>query len=81
MLYLAIKALVSGAIIAVVSEVAKRSPGLGAIILSLPLTALLAFKALVRYLRQGRHRHSGAIRLLVCAGYPTDVPAPALASA
>jgi hypothetical protein len=43
MLYLAIKALVSGAIIAVVSEVAKRSPGLGAIILSLPLTALLAF--------------------------------------
>ena len=43
MLYAVIKALLSGAIIAAVSEVAKRSPALGAIILSLPLTALLAF--------------------------------------
>ena len=43
MLYAAIKALISGAIIATVSEVAKRNPSLGALILSLPLTALLAF--------------------------------------
>jgi hypothetical protein len=43
MLYLAVKALVSGIIIAIVSEIAKRSPGLGALILSLPLISILAF--------------------------------------
>jgi hypothetical protein len=43
MLYAVIKALLSGAIIAAVSEVATRSPAIGAINLSLPLTALLAF--------------------------------------
>ena len=43
MLYAVTKALLSGAIIAAASEVAKRNPGLGAVILSLPLVALLAF--------------------------------------
>ena len=43
MLYLAVKALISGVIIAVVSEIAKRSPGIGALILSLPLISILAF--------------------------------------
>jgi hypothetical protein len=43
MLYAAIKALLSGAIIAIVSEVAKRYPGIGALILSLPLISILAF--------------------------------------
>jgi hypothetical protein len=43
MLYLAIKALLSGVIIAAVSEIAKRSPALGAAILSLPLISILAF--------------------------------------
>lgn len=42
MVYLATKALLSGLIIAVVSEVAKRSPGLGALIASLPLVSILA---------------------------------------
>ena len=42
MLYLTIKAGLSGIIIAVVSEVARRSPGLGALIVSLPLVSLLA---------------------------------------
>ena len=41
MLYLAIKAGLSGVIIAVVSEVARRSPTLGALIVSLPLVSLL----------------------------------------
>jgi len=41
MLYLAIKALVSGIIIAIVSEVARRSPGWGALIVSLPLVSIL----------------------------------------
>ena len=43
MLYAAIKALISGIIIAIVSEVAKRYPGIGALILSLPLISILAF--------------------------------------
>jgi hypothetical protein len=43
MLYLLIKALLSGAIIAAASEIAKRSPTLGALVVSLPLTSLLAF--------------------------------------
>jgi hypothetical protein len=42
MLYLAIKAALSGIIIAAVSEVARRSPTLGALIVSLPLVSLLA---------------------------------------
>lgn len=41
MLYLAIKAGLSGLIIAIVSEVAKRYPGFGALIASLPLVSLL----------------------------------------
>ena len=43
MLYAVTKALLSGAIIAAASEVAKRSPAFGALILSLPLVSLLAF--------------------------------------
>ena len=42
MLYLVIKALLSGVIIMLVSEVARRSPGFGALIVSLPLVSLLA---------------------------------------
>ncbi len=43
MLYAAIKALISGIIVAAASEAAKRSPAFGALILSLPLISLLAF--------------------------------------
>jgi hypothetical protein len=41
MVQLIIKALISGVIIAVVSEVAKRQPGFGALIASLPLVSIL----------------------------------------
>ena len=41
MLCLAIKALISGIIIAAVSEIAKRSPGFGALVASLPLVSVL----------------------------------------
>jgi len=41
MLYLIIKAALSGVIIAIVSEVAKRYPGFGALIASLPLVSVL----------------------------------------
>jgi hypothetical protein len=42
MFYLFIKAAISGAIVAAVSEIARRYPGWGGLIASLPLTSLLA---------------------------------------
>ena len=42
MLYLLLKAALSGVIIAVASEVARRWPGGGALIVSLPLVSVLA---------------------------------------
>ena len=42
MVYFVIKCALSGIIIAVASEVAKRSPAFGALIVSLPLVPLLA---------------------------------------
>jgi hypothetical protein len=41
MWYLIIKAALSGILIAIISEVAKRNPGFGALIASLPLVSLL----------------------------------------
>src|SRR4051812_46746053 len=48
MLYLAAKAVISGIIIAIVSEVAKRNPGWGALIVSLPLLSILGMMWLWR---------------------------------
>src|SRR6059058_3472541 len=42
MFYLFIKAALSGAIVAAVSEIARRYPGWGGLVASLPLTSLLA---------------------------------------
>jgi hypothetical protein len=42
MLYLIIKAAISGMIVAAVSEIARRYPGWGGLVASLPLTSLLA---------------------------------------
>ena len=42
MLYLAIKAAISGLLVAAVSETAKRSPAFGALIASLPIVSILA---------------------------------------
>lgn len=42
MFYLLIKAALSGVIIAIASEVARRWPGWGAVIVSLPLVSVLA---------------------------------------
>lgn len=41
MWYLAIKAVLSGILIAIISEVAKRYPGFGGLIASLPLVSVL----------------------------------------
>jgi len=42
MLYFATKALLSGIIIALVSEIAKRNPAFGALVVSLPLISIIA---------------------------------------
>jgi len=48
MLYLVLKAAVSGVIIAIVSEVAKRSPAFGALVASLPLVSVMGMMWLWR---------------------------------
>ena len=48
MFYLTIKALLSGIVVAAVSEVAKRHPGWGALIASLPLVSILGMMWLWR---------------------------------
>ena len=42
MLYLLVKAAVSGVLIAVISEVARKNPGWGGLLASLPLVSLMA---------------------------------------
>ena len=48
MFYLTIKAALSGLIIAAVSEIAKRNPGFGALVASLPLVSILGMMWLWR---------------------------------
>jgi hypothetical protein len=48
MLYFAVKAALSGLIIATVSEIARRSPGVGALVASLPLISILGMMWLWR---------------------------------
>src|SRR5947209_5657270 len=48
MLYLVIKAALSGMMVAAISEVARRYPGWGGLVASLPLTSLLAMIWLYR---------------------------------
>jgi hypothetical protein len=48
MLYLVIQAALSGMIVAAVSEIARRYPGWGGLVASLPLTSLLAMIWLYR---------------------------------
>ena len=42
MLYLLIKAAISGVLVALISEIARRYPGWGGLVASLPITSLLA---------------------------------------
>ena len=55
MLYLAIKAAISGIIVALISEVAKRFPGVGGLIASLPLLSVLGMIWLWRDTRDPGH--------------------------
>jgi hypothetical protein len=80
MLYLILKAAISGVLIAVISEVAKRSPGAGALIASLPLVSILGMIWLWRdtgdTLRM--ERHVGATFWYVLPSLPMFLLIPAL---
>ena len=80
MLYLAIKALTSGLIIAAVSEIAKRSPGVGALVASLPLVSVLGMMWLWRDTHDPARMaaHSGATFWYVLPSLPMFLLIPAL---
>lgn len=80
MLYLFIKAAVSSVIIAAVSEIAKRSPGFGALVASLPLVSVLGMLWLWRdtHDRAGMAAHAGATFWFVLPSLPMFLLIPAM---
>ena len=80
MLYLAVKALVSGALIAAASEIAKRYPGVGALIASLPLVLVLGMIWLWRDKPDPANMaaHAGATFWYVLPSLPMFLLMPAL---
>ena len=80
MLYLALKALISGIVIAAVSEIAKRSPGFGALVASLPLVSVLGMVWLWRDAHDpvGMAAHARATFWFVLPSLPMFLLIPAL---
>ena len=80
MLYLVLKAGLSGLIIAIVSEVAKRYPGWGALIVSLPLVSILAMLWLWRDTHDPVRLadHAGATFWFVLPSLPMFLLMPAM---
>jgi hypothetical protein len=80
MLYLIVKALLSGAIVAAVSEIARRSPGFGALVVSLPLVSVLAMIWLWRDTHDPARlaAHAGATFWFVLPSLPMFLLVPML---
>ena len=80
MFYLVAKALISGIIVAAVSEIAKRSPGFGALVASLPLVSVLGMIWLWRDKPdvETMALHSGATFWYVLPSLPMFLVLPAL---
>jgi len=80
MVYLVIKALVSAVIIVAVSELAKRSPSLGALVASLPLVSVLGMIWLWRDTHDPARlaAHAGATLWYVLPSLPMFLLIPAL---
>ena len=80
MLYLLIKAAISGVIVALVSEVAKRYPGLGGMLASLPLISILGMIWLWRDTRDPVRLadHAAATFWFVLSSLPMFLLVPAL---
>lgn len=80
MLYLVVKAALSGLIVLAVSELAKRSPALGALVASLPLVSLLGMIWLWRDTGDAQRlaAHAEATFWLVLPSLPMFLLVPAL---
>lgn len=80
MLYLAIKAAISGVLIAIVSTVAARFPGIGALIASLPLVSVLGMMWLWRDKPDAENMaaHAGATFWYVLPSLPMFLLIPVL---
>lgn len=80
MWYLALKAAISGVLIATISEVAKRYPGFGALIASLPLVSVLGMIWLWRDFPDARNMasHAEATFWFVIPSLPMFLLIPAL---
>ena len=80
MWYLGLKALISGILVAAVSEVAKRHPGVGGLIASLPLVSVLGMIWLWRDQPDARNMaaHSAATFWYVLPSLPMFLIIPAL---
>ena len=80
MFYLVLKALLSGLIVATVSETAKRSPALGALVASLPIVSTLGMVWLWGETRDAERlaAHAEATFWLVLPSLPMFLLLPAL---
>jgi hypothetical protein len=80
MIYLLVKAALSGVIIAAVSEIARRSPGFGALVASLPLVSILGMMWLWRDTRDAERlaAHAEATFWFVLPSLPMFLAIPAL---
>ncbi|RAN39282.1 hypothetical protein HY26_16345 [Hyphomonas sp. GM-8P] len=80
MAYLLLKALISGIIVAIVSEISKRYPGAGALVASLPLVSVLGMIWLWRDKPdvQNMAEHSSATFWYVLPSLPMFLFIPAL---
>ncbi len=80
MTYLLIKAAISGILIALASEIAKRYAGLGALIASLPLVSVLAMIWLWRDTQDTARLadHAAATLWYVCPSLPMFVLIPVM---
>jgi len=80
MLYLTLKAMISGVLIAAASEIAKRYPGVGALVASLPLVSVLGMIWLWRDKAdpQTMAAHAGATFWYVLPSLPMFLLIPAL---
>lgn len=80
MTYFIVKALLSGLIIAAVSELARRNPGFGALVASLPLVSILGMIWLWRDTRDPERlaSHAGATFWFVLPSLPMFLLMPFL---
>lgn len=80
MLYLLLKAGLSGVIVAAVSEIARRSPGFAALVASLPLVSILGMIWLWRDTREPERlaAHAEATFWFVLPSLPMFLLVPAL---